>query len=88
MAGVEDINEVDLLSNIKNRFYKQEIFTNVGKTLIIVNPYQNFPGVFGEDIIEKFQDVNKNIFINAILLLELQNIQRRRKKRNRETSYL
>jgi myosin heavy subunit len=57
MGAVEDINEIDLLSNLKNRFYNKNIFTNVGSTLIVLNPYQNIPGIFGEDVIEKFQQV-------------------------------
>lgn len=54
MAAVEDINEVDLLNNVKNRFNKKNIFTNVGPTLIILNPYQKIEGVFSEEIIDKW----------------------------------
>jgi myosin heavy subunit len=46
MAAVEDINEIDLLNNLKNRFFQKQIFTNVGPTLIIMNPYQLIPGAF------------------------------------------
>jgi myosin heavy subunit len=63
MAAVEDINEIDLLSNLKNRFYAKSIFTNVGNTLILVNPYQNIPGIFGEDVIEKFLQVKVSLYI-------------------------
>ena len=52
MAAVEDINEVDLLNNLKNRFFEKQIFTNVGSTLIVMNPYEAIPGVFGEDKID------------------------------------
>ena len=58
MAAIEDINEVDLLSNLKNRFYNKLIFTNVGSTLIVVNPYQTIQGVFGEEKMEKLQQVS------------------------------
>jgi myosin heavy subunit len=57
MAAIEDINEVDLLSNLKNRFFNKTIFTNVGSTLIVVNPYQTIQGVFGEEIMEKYLQV-------------------------------
>lgn len=65
MAAVEDINEVDLLNNLKNRFIKKNIFTNVGPTLIIINPYQKIEGVFSEEIIEKW--------INVIYIIKLIN---------------
>ena len=38
MAAVSPINTKDLLTNIKNRYNENEIFTNVGETLIITNP--------------------------------------------------
>jgi myosin heavy subunit len=57
MAAVDDINEVDLLNNLKNRFLQKSIFTNVGQTLIIVNPYQKIDGAFGEDVIKNFLNV-------------------------------
>jgi len=57
MAQVTSINKVDLFNNIKNRFDSGEIFTNVGKTLIIVNPYQMLPGVFSDE--------KENMYIEA-----------------------
>ncbi len=58
MAAVADINEVDLLNNLKNRFYKDITFTNVGPTLIIMNPYKRIENVYSESIIEEFLDVS------------------------------
>jgi len=40
MAEIDEINEVDLFNNIKNRFLKKNIFNNVGQTIIVVNPCQ------------------------------------------------
>jgi myosin heavy subunit len=57
MAAVEDINEIDLLFNMKNRFFHNNIFTNVGPTLIIINPYQKVEGVFTKEKIEQFINV-------------------------------
>ena len=57
MAAVEDINEVDLLNNLKNRFYNKSIFTNVGPTLIVTNPYQKVDEIMGEGIIDEFLKV-------------------------------
>ena len=49
MSEVSPINTKDLLTNIKNRYDENEIFTNVGETLIITNPYQIIPGLYTED---------------------------------------
>ena len=49
MAEVSPINTNDLLVNIQNRYNKDEIFTNVGETLIIVNPYQIIPGLYTQE---------------------------------------
>lgn len=53
MAQAEDINDIDLLNNLKNRFFRDEIFTNVGSTLIIVNPYKNIPYLYDENSLNK-----------------------------------
>ena len=54
MASVEDINEIDLLNNLKNRFNNKNIFTNVGPTLIIINPYQMVDGAFSQGKMDGF----------------------------------
>ena len=54
MAEVSPINTKDLLTNIQNRYNKDLIFTNVGETLIITNPYQIIPGLYTE---EKMQEI-------------------------------
>ena len=54
MAATKDINEVDLLYNLKNRLNADETFTNVGPTLIIVNPFKNIEGVYGPEKIDYF----------------------------------
>jgi myosin heavy subunit len=59
MAATEDINEMDLLNNMKNRFFKKIIQTNVGPTLIIMNPYQRTEGVYTDNKIDQFINVLK-----------------------------
>ena len=54
MIEVSPINTKDLLANIKNRYDIDQIFTNVGETLIIVNPYYIIPGLYTE---EKMQEI-------------------------------
>ena len=47
MAATKDINEVDLLYNLKNRLNLDKTFTHVGPTLIIVNPFKALRGIYG-----------------------------------------
>ena len=54
MAAVKDINEVDLLYNLLNRLKEKKTFTNVGPTLLIVNPFTRIEGVYGEEQIEYY----------------------------------
>ena len=56
MATTKDINEVDLLFNLKNRLNLDKTFTNVGPTLIIVNPFKLIAGEYGPEKIEYFLD--------------------------------
>ena len=56
MAAVSPINTKDLLTNIKNRYNENIIFTNVGDTLIIVNPYQIIPGLYTEEKMKEIVD--------------------------------
>lgn len=59
MAEVSPINTKDLLTNIKNRYDQDSIFTNVGETLIITNPYQIIPGLYTEDKMQEIIDYCK-----------------------------
>ena len=52
MTATKDINEIDLLNNLRNRLKKKKTFTNVGPTLIIVNPFTFIDNVYGENQIE------------------------------------
>ena len=59
MAEVSPINTKDLLTNIKNRYDNNIIFTNVGDTLIITNPYQIIPGLYTEEKMKEIADFCK-----------------------------
>lgn len=59
MAEVSPINTKDLLANIQNRYNADSIFTNVGETLIITNPYQIIPGLYTEDKMREIIDYCK-----------------------------
>lgn len=53
-----EINQVDLIFNIKNRFNKDQIFTNVGKSLIIVNPFMQIQKIFSVEMMNFFINVS------------------------------
>jgi myosin heavy subunit len=59
MAATKDINEVDLLYNLKNRLNQDKTFTNVGPTLIIVNPFKEIKNVYGSEKIEYYAEKHK-----------------------------
>ena len=54
MVSTKDINEVDLLYNLKNRLNQEKTFTNVGPTLIIVNPFKDIKNIYCHDRIEYY----------------------------------
>ena len=54
MANIKDINEVDLLYNLWNRLNQKKTFTNVGPTLLIVNPFTRIQGVYNDEVLEHF----------------------------------
>jgi myosin heavy subunit len=59
MSACENIIEIDLLNNMKNRFFAKEIQTNVGPTIIVMNPYQRMEGVYTDAKIDHFINVIK-----------------------------
>ena len=54
MVSTKDINEVDLLYNLKNRLSEEKTFTNVGPTLIIVNPFKDIKNIYCHEKIEYY----------------------------------
>ena len=56
MAATKDINEVDLLYNLKNRLNEDKTFTNVGPTLIIVNPFKEIKNIYGSQMIDYYME--------------------------------
>ena len=59
MANTKDINEIDLLFNLKNRLKEKKTFTNVGPTLIIVNPFFFIENIYNEKMIEYYIEKHK-----------------------------
>lgn len=53
---LDEINEANILYNIKNRFNKHRIYTRLGKILISVNPYKLYP-LYSTEVIERYKNV-------------------------------
>jgi len=45
---MEVLNDAELLENVRKRFMKDLIFTYVGPTLLVVNPFKKIEGVTTE----------------------------------------
>ena len=61
MAAANDICEIDLLNNLSNRLLtSHEQFTNVGPTLLIVNPYKKDPNIYSNEKIEYYINLHDN----------------------------
>ena len=56
MAYTKNINEMDLLYNLKNRLNEKKTFTNVGPTLIIVNPFSFIENIYNHEKIEYYKE--------------------------------
>ncbi|XP_052761642.1 myosin-IIIb-like isoform X2 [Mya arenaria] len=50
LARVGELDETALLEEIHRRFGQDVIYTYIGDILISVNPYQDLPGLYGEEI--------------------------------------
>ncbi|CAO1430727.1 unnamed protein product [Diamesa hyperborea] len=48
------LNEATLLDNIKNRYYKDKIYTYVANILIAVNPYKEIKDLYSKDTIKRY----------------------------------
>lgn len=54
LAMKTEVNEMDLNNNLKNRFYKNKIFTYVSNTLLVLNPYKVIDNCFDDIVMERY----------------------------------
>jgi myosin heavy subunit len=64
MTDIPNLDEAKLLKNIEPRYYKEQIFTYIGPTLIVINPYKNLGNLFS---VETMQKVKANLQNNERL---------------------
>jgi myosin heavy subunit len=56
MVSMSVLNEPEILENLNARYNATKIFTHIGPTLIVVNPYKNVAKkVFARETFEKFR---------------------------------
>jgi len=55
----KNVTVVDFLNNVKNRFANKTIFTNVGKELLILNPFEEHPEFFTQKRMDQAIEVRK-----------------------------
>ena len=60
------LNEPEILNNLAIRFAKNLIFTNIGPTLLVMNPYKEIPELFNEEKIREFRKKSEKPHIYSI----------------------
>ncbi len=55
MVDLEELNEPELLYNIKRRYVNDFIFTYCGPTLLIINPYAYIEKLMNDTVLQDFQ---------------------------------
>ena len=56
MVEMENLSEAELLYNLALRFDKDLIFTYVGPTLIVLNPFKAIPDLYKPQLLKAFQE--------------------------------
>ena len=59
MVSINSVNKVDLLNNLYNRYLNKQIYTLVGMTLLVVNPFEEL-GLYNEKIMNNFIMLNRS----------------------------
>jgi Myosin heavy chain len=59
MVEMENLSEAELLYNLRLRYANDMIFTYVGPTLIVLNPYRMIQPLFTPELVKEFQDTVK-----------------------------
>ncbi|KAL4487053.1 hypothetical protein ABPG72_001505 [Tetrahymena utriculariae] len=56
MVNMATLNESELIINIQNRYSQDQIFTYIGPTLIVMNPYKKLDEQFSSKVIQSIKD--------------------------------
>lgn len=50
MVDMSVLNEPEILNNIALRYGADQIFTHIGPTMIVINPYKKLAGLFSTQV--------------------------------------
>ena len=56
MCDMDILNEPEILNNLVQRYKNDKIFTFIGPTLIVVNPYRVIPEYFSNESMMRIRD--------------------------------
>lgn len=54
MMELNELNHATLLYNMRQRYLRNEIFTFVGPTLLIINPFKPLPHLLTEEKVKEY----------------------------------
>lgn len=54
MCSMGTLTKEAIIGNLIQRYKKDKIYTNIGPTLISLNPYKELPGLYGQQVIKDF----------------------------------
>lgn len=57
MVNMQILNEAEILNNIRERYSVDNIFTYIGPTLVVMNPYKKLEENFSADTTGKVLDL-------------------------------
>ncbi|NWU97730.1 MYO9A protein, partial [Upupa epops] len=54
LAALSELDEAAMLLGLRERFLRQQLYTNVGDILIAMNPFQPLP-LYGSEVSERYR---------------------------------
>ena len=57
MIDIDELNHATLLFNLRNRYFKDLIFTYVGPTLLVVNPFKRMGDLYTDESIDEYYKI-------------------------------
>ena len=55
MVDIEHLSEAELLNNVQLRYNLEQIYTYVGPTLIVINPFRRIEKLLSNETLQSFQ---------------------------------
>ena len=86
LSLLNDINEMDILNNLLNRFSSKIYFTNIGDILLFLNSYINKEYIYNDEILflynKKNIEIQNTIYMQPHLYKKIYNILKKLKEEN------